>query len=85
MKKSKQKLFCAFVDFSQAFDSIWRGGLFRKLHFNSIQGKFLRIICNMYENIKSCVKISGESSQFLLVTAVFDKAKTYPQYFFQFI
>ena len=52
------------MDFSQAFDSIWRGGLFRKLHFNSIQGKFLRIICNMYENIKSCVKISGESSQF---------------------
>ena len=64
MKKSKHKLFCAFVDISQAFDSIWRGGLFRKLHFNSIQGKFLRIICNMYENIKSCVKISGESSQF---------------------
>ncbi|MEW8546030.1 MAG: reverse transcriptase family protein, partial [Candidatus Thiodiazotropha sp.] len=63
MKKSKQKLFCAFVDFSQAFDSIWRGGLFRKLHFNSIQGKFLRIIYNMYENIKSCVKLSGESSQ----------------------
>ena len=31
LKKRKQKLFCAFIDFSQAFDSIWRVGLWRKL------------------------------------------------------
>ena len=33
------------------------------MHFNYIQGKFLRIIYNLYENIKSCMKISGEFSQ----------------------
>ena len=27
IKSRKQKLFCAFIDFSQAFDSIWRVGL----------------------------------------------------------
>ena len=52
LKQRKQKLFCAFTDFSQAFDSIWRVGLWRKLYLNLIDGKFLRIVTNMYENIK---------------------------------
>lgn len=64
LKASKQKLFCAFVDFSQAFDSIWRVGLWRKLLFNSVNGKFFRIIHSMYENIKSCVKLDSQSSSF---------------------
>ena len=43
MKVSKKKPFCAFIDFSQAFDSIWRGGLWRKLLFDSVNGKFFYI------------------------------------------
>ena len=64
LKGRKQKLFCAFIDFSQAFDSIWRVGLWRKLIFISVDGKFFQIITNMYESIKSCVKINGETSTF---------------------
>ena len=64
MKVSKKKLFCAFIDFSQAFDSIWRGGLWRKLLFNSVNGNFFTIVYNMYENIKSCVRINDETSAF---------------------
>ena len=64
LKASKQKLFCAFVDFSQAFDSIWRVGLWRKVLFNSVNGKFFCIIHSMYENIKSCVKLDNPSSSF---------------------
>ena len=64
LKASKQKLFCAFVDFSLTFDSIWRVGLWRKLLFNSVNGKFFRIIHSMYENIKSCVKLDNQSSSF---------------------
>ena len=63
-KLSKKKLFCAFIDFSQAFDSVWRGGLWRKLLFNSFNGKFFRVIYNMYENIKSCVRTNDETSIF---------------------
>lgn len=29
MKFEKKKLFCSFVDFSKAFDSVWRVGLWR--------------------------------------------------------
>ena len=64
LKQRKQKLFCAFIDFSQAFDSIWRVGLWRKLHLNLIDGKFFRIVTNMYENIKSCVKVNNNTSTF---------------------
>ena len=58
-KRSKNKLFCAFIDFSQAFDKVWRVGLWQKLLFNSIKGKFFRVIYNMYDNIKSCVSHQG--------------------------
>ena len=64
MKSSKQKLFCAFIDFSQAFDSVWRGGLWRKLLFNSKKGKFFQVIYNMYDNIKSRIKHLNEFSAF---------------------
>lgn len=64
LKHKKQKLYCAFIDFSQAFDSVWRGGLWRKLLGNSVKGKFFRIVYNMYDNIKSCVKFNNQCSAF---------------------
>ena len=36
---SGKKLFCAFVDFRKAFDTVWRVGLWRKLVKNNIGGK----------------------------------------------
>ena len=63
-KSYKKKLYCAFIDFSQAFDSVWRIGLWRKLLQNNINGKFFRIVHNMYNGIKSCVSLNGESSPF---------------------
>jgi hypothetical protein len=31
MKKKKKKLYCAFIDFAKAFDTVWRNGLWNKL------------------------------------------------------
>ena len=64
LKAQKQKLYCAFVDFSQAFDSVWRCGLWCKLLLNSVKGKFFELIHSMYDNIKSCVKFNNECSTF---------------------
>jgi hypothetical protein len=63
LKKSKKKLFCAFIDFAMAFDSVWRIGLWQKLLSTSVNGKFFRVIYNMYNNIKSCI-FKGEASDF---------------------
>ena len=64
LKFKKIKLYCSFVDFSKAFDSVWRGGLWMKLLGNSINGKIFQVIHNLYQNIKSCVMYSGDQSNF---------------------
>ena len=59
-----KKLFCTFVDFRKAFDTVWRSGLWQKLHKYDIKGKCFKVIYNMYNDIKSCVEYNGEKSQF---------------------
>ena len=61
----KQKLFCAFIDYQKAFDTVWRAGLWSKLEkAYSIKGKILNVIQNLYANVKSCVFCNGQKSQF---------------------
>ena len=54
-KKRNRKLFCCFIDFQKAFDSVWRAGLWCKLTCYNINGKMLNIIKNMYNGIKSYI------------------------------
>ncbi len=60
----KLKLYCAFVDFQKAFDTVWRHGLWSKLVKHGVEGKIFRTIYSMYENIKSCVNSEGKNSAF---------------------
>ena len=62
MKSRKKKLFCCFVDFSSAFDNVWRAGLWSKLLQFNVSGKILTVIQNMYNDVKSCVSHLGENS-----------------------
>ena len=78
-KIKKKKLFCSFIDFSKAFDSVWRVGLWKKLLASNINENCFQIIFNMYKGIKSCVSYNGESK--LLFSQDFeakDKVKIYP-------
>ena len=63
-KGNKNKLFCAFVDFKQAFDTVWRGGLWQKMFDSRINGKCFEIIKNMYSNIKSRISTAEGSTVF---------------------
>ena len=63
-KGNKNKLFCAFVDFKQAFDTVWRDGLWQKMYDSRINGKCFEIIKNMYSNIKSRVSTAEGSTVF---------------------
>lgn len=62
LKSEKKKLYCSFIDFSAAFDSVWRAGLWYKLSKGGIKGKVFDIIKNMYSDIKSCVANEGNVS-----------------------
>ena len=46
LKSRNKKLFCVFVDFQQAFDTVWRSGLWHKLQTYNINGKCLNLIKN---------------------------------------
>ncbi|MES9903304.1 MAG: reverse transcriptase family protein, partial [Sedimenticola sp.] len=64
LRTNKKKMYCAFIDFSTAFDKIWRNGLWNKLITTGINGKLFRIIFNMYQDIKSCVSANNTISPF---------------------
>ncbi|KAK3109114.1 hypothetical protein FSP39_023343 [Pinctada imbricata] len=59
-----KKLFCTFIDFRKAFDTVWRIGLWQKLQNTNIKGKIFKVIYNMYADIKSCVRKNSECSDF---------------------
>ena len=63
---SGKRLFCAFIDYKKAFDSVQRGLLWRKLSNSGVNGEVLRVIRNMYAKAKSCVKTRHGLSQFFV-------------------
>ena len=65
-RANKNKVYCCFVDFKQAFDTVWRPGLWSKLREHHINGKCLTIIQNLYKDIKSKIIANGVSSAYFL-------------------
>ena len=56
--QSNKKLYTCFIDFSKAFDSVWRDALFYKLLKLGVGGPFTKLLKNMYD--KSSVHIKLE-------------------------
>ena len=59
-KWKKKKLFCLFIDYKKAFDMVWREGLWYKLVRDNVNGKILKVIRSMYDNVKSCVMVDQQ-------------------------
>ena len=59
-----KKLYTCFVDFQKAFDSVWHDALFRKLENKGINGPFLNLIKNIYQQTECAVKINGKSTKY---------------------
>ena len=38
-----KKLFCSFIDFKSAFDTVWRIGLWQKMQKSNVQRKFVKL------------------------------------------
>ena len=58
-KDTGKQLYCAFVDYSKAFDFVDRTYLWQKLLNSNVNGKILNVIRNMYKNAKSHVSIKN--------------------------
>ena len=60
----RKRLYCCFIDFQKAFDSVDRVKLWHKIFQSGVQGKMLKIIRSLYNNVKSCVKYKGILGEF---------------------
>ena len=57
--KCKKRIYACFVDFSKAFDTVWRSGLFQKLRTLGIGGNFYNVVKYMHSNSKFVVKMDN--------------------------
>ena len=60
----KKRLFCCFVDYQKAFDSISHDDLWFKSANLGIRGKLCYVIHSIYDNVSSCVQFNGQMSDF---------------------
>ena len=51
-----KKVYACFIDFSKAYDSVWRNGLLYKLILNGLSLKFILLIKSMYTELQAAVK-----------------------------
>ena len=51
-------VYACFVEFSKAYDSVWRTALFYKLIVNQVNCRFIKLIQSMYSGLQSVVKLS---------------------------
>ena len=63
LKSLKKDVYSCFVDFSKAFDTVWRKGLFIKLLKSGVNSQMYRVIKNMYSNTITSVKTSSGISE----------------------
>ena len=55
-----KKLYCCFIDYKKAFDSVDRNKMFYKFARSGVTGKFLSVIRKLYSDVKSCVKFKSD-------------------------
>ena len=63
IRKGK-KIYGCFVDFSKAYDSVWRDGLFYKLMKNKLSFQFISMIKSMYNDLNLSVKLTAGITPF---------------------
>ena len=61
--KLKKDTFASFINFSKAYDRIDRSLLWHKLSRIGIDGKMLRSLKSLYENVKCTVRVNGVHSE----------------------
>jgi hypothetical protein len=62
LSKEPPRLFAAFVDFSKAYDSVWRAGLFYKLVRCRISSKLVAVVRDMYRTVTCAIRSGGSMS-----------------------
>ena len=59
LEKDKH-LYCCYIDFQKAFDSVWQNGLWRAMAFFGYPTKIIRLLQALYKQSQSAVRVNGE-------------------------
>jgi hypothetical protein len=57
LDRKRSKFYCAFIDFSKAFDTVNRTKLWYVLIKKGLHGKMIKILEDMYAQVKSSVRV----------------------------
>jgi hypothetical protein len=60
-----------FIDFAQAYDSIWRKAAWKVTKQYGIHKKIIRMIESIYSTVSSCIRIEGEETDFFEIKTGF--------------
>ncbi len=59
LEKGKH-LYCCYIDFQKAFDSVWQDGLWRAMSFFGYPTKIISLLQALYKQSQSGVCVNGE-------------------------
>ena len=68
LSKTRGRLYCVFIDFFKAFDSVQHQILWNSLQNNSINGRLLTVLQSLYSKLKSCIRFDQELSDYFPCT-----------------
>ena len=68
------------VSLQKAFDSVYLNGLWHKLLILGINAKMLRIIRDMYNNVKTCVRSCRSYSDFFECAVGLKQGRSFHRY-----
>ena len=68
LSKTRGRLYCVFIDFSKAFDSVQHQILWNSLQNKSINGRFLTVLQSLYSKLKSCIRFDQGLSDYFPFT-----------------
>ncbi|MCG7875093.1 MAG: reverse transcriptase family protein [Candidatus Thiodiazotropha endolucinida] len=62
--KDNAKLFCAFIDYEKAFDTVNRDALWFKLMDHGVSSKLITVLKSIYQKVIAAVKMQSDLSSF---------------------
>jgi hypothetical protein len=65
--RRNRKTCCCFIDIKKAYDSVFRDGLWFKLHEKGVRGKMWRVINKLYSKVESSVRVDGKQTEWFEV------------------
>jgi hypothetical protein len=66
MSRPKGRFYCAFIDFTKAFDSIPHKQLWYQMITNGVHGRVLNVLRSMYGKLRSCVRTPEGLTDFFM-------------------